>query len=192
MIDPLHPENQPAHTLEGKRDVLIRNLLCNQTVIEDIPHSAPCVAMTSLPFPQITEIEVSRAIIGAGATTPSKDGVTTSILRLAWPKTSNIVLELFQACLKVSYHPDCFRTAILAIIEKPKKIDRSFPRSCRPIALLSVLGKGLKRIIAKRMSWIAIKYKVLARKQFGALPLSSSVDLTTCLTHDVETALAKG
>ncbi|KAI0991823.1 hypothetical protein K3495_g16364, partial [Podosphaera aphanis] len=42
------------------------------------------------------------------------------------------------------------------------------------------------------MSWIAIKHKVLARQQFGALPQRSSVDLTTCLTHDVETALAKG
>ena len=42
------------------------------------------------------------------------------------------------------------------------------------------------------MSWIAIKYKILARQQFGALPLRSSVDLTTCLTHDIETALAKG
>jgi hypothetical protein len=42
------------------------------------------------------------------------------------------------------------------------------------------------------MSWIAIKYKVLARQQFGALPLCSSVDLTTCLTHDIESAFNKG
>ena len=55
-----------------------------------------------------------------------------------------------------------------------------------------MLGKGLERLIAKRMAWIAIKYKVLASHQFGALPLRSSVDLTTCLTHDVETALVKG
>lgn len=46
--------------------------------------------------------------------------------------------------------------------------------------------------MAKRMSWIAIKYKVLTRKQFGALPLRSSTDLTTCLTHDIEAAMAKG
>ena len=35
-------------------------------------------------------------------------------------------------------------------------------------------------------------HKVLASQQFGALPLRSAVDLTTCLTHDVEEALNKG
>ncbi|KAI0995343.1 hypothetical protein K3495_g12840 [Podosphaera aphanis] len=66
------------------------------------------------------------------------------------------------------------------------------PRSYRPIALLSVLGKGLERLVAKRMSWVANKYKVLARQHFGVLSIRSSVDLTTSLTHDIETALAKG
>ena len=42
------------------------------------------------------------------------------------------------------------------------------------------------------MSWIAIKYKVLARHQFGTLPFRSSVDLTTLMTHKIETALSKG
>lgn len=39
------------------------------------------------------------------------------------------------------------------------------------------------------MAWISIHYKVLASQQFGALPLRSAIDLTTCLTHDVEQAL---
>ncbi|EED15785.1 reverse transcriptase, putative [Talaromyces stipitatus ATCC 10500] len=42
------------------------------------------------------------------------------------------------------------------------------------------------------MAWISIHYKVLARQQFGALPLRSAIDLTTCLTHDVEQALNQG
>jgi hypothetical protein len=52
-----------------------------------------------------------------------------------------------------------------------------------------VLGKGLERLVARWMSWTAVHYKVLLKQQFGALPLRSAVDLTTCLTHDVETAL---
>jgi hypothetical protein len=42
------------------------------------------------------------------------------------------------------------------------------------------------------MTWITIYYKVLASQQFGALPLYSAVDLTTCLPHDVEQALNQG
>ena len=34
-----------------------------------------------------------------------------------------------------------------------------------------------------------MKHKVIEKQQFGALPLRSAVDLTTCLTHDVESAL---
>jgi hypothetical protein len=39
------------------------------------------------------------------------------------------------------------------------------------------------------MSWIAVSLKVLTKQQFGALPLRSATDLTSCLTYDVETAL---
>jgi ribonuclease HI len=53
-----------------------------------------------------------------------------------------------------------------------------------------VLGKGLERLIARKMAWLAIVYHVTGTQQFGALPLRSATDLTTCLTHDVETAFA--
>lgn len=192
LVDPLRSENEPAQTPEEKRDVILRNLLSNNTQTEDIPNRVPTVAHVSLPFPKFNEFEITEAILRVRSTTPGRDGISTALLRIAWPLISDIILDLFQACSEVGYHPHCFRTAVLAIIEKPNKVDRSSPRSYRPIALLSVLGKGLERLIAKRMSWIAIKYKVLASQQFGALPLRSSVDLTTCLTHDVEAALAKG
>jgi hypothetical protein len=42
------------------------------------------------------------------------------------------------------------------------------------------------------MSWVAVTLRVINSQQFGALPLRSSVDLTTCLTHDVEEALVSG
>jgi hypothetical protein len=42
------------------------------------------------------------------------------------------------------------------------------------------------------MAWLTVTLRVTNSQQFGALPLRSSVDLTTCLTHDVEEALATG
>lgn len=82
--------------------------------------------------------------------------------------------------------------AILAIPEKPNKVDVTSQRSYRFIALLSVLGKGLERLSVKVMLWISIRYSILARQQFGSLPLRSSVDLTNCPTYNIETALAMG
>ena len=42
---------------------------------------------------------------------------------------------------------------------------------------------GLERLVARNMTWI------VASQQFGALHLRSAIDLTTCLTHDIERAL---
>ncbi|KAI0994497.1 hypothetical protein K3495_g13685 [Podosphaera aphanis] len=192
LEDPNDPDGPPAQSPESKGDLLARCLLANQSEVEDIPLTSPAVASTPLPFPKLTSEELSRAIVRASNTTPGEDRIPTAVLRLAWPQISDLVLDLFQACLDTGHHPKCFRTAILAIIEKPNKLDISSPRSYRPIALLSVLGKGLERLVTRRMSWIAIKHKLLTRQQFGALPLRSSVDLTTCLTHDIENALARG
>lgn len=60
------------------------------------------------------------------------------------------------------------------------------PRSWRAISLLSCLGKGLKRLVAKRLSYAAVTQKVLNPQQFGALPKRAATDLVSCLVHDVE------
>ena len=57
---------------------------------------------------------------------------------------------------------------------------------------MSCLGKGLKRILAKRMAFHAIRDRVLVRTQAGALPKRSAVDLVASLVADIEEALNKG
>ncbi|KAI9039460.1 reverse transcriptase [Aspergillus affinis] len=192
MKDPLQPDCPPAVDIQEKRDILARNLLQNSAEAGDIPSDTPTVSSRSLPFPGVSMAQAEKAVLHAGNTTPGSDGLPTSILKAAWPLIKNRVLALYQSCLSTGYHPQCFRHAVLAIIQKPNKTDWANPRSYRPIALLSVLGKGLERLIARNMAWIAISYKVLASQQFGALPLRSAVDLTTCLLHDVEQTLNQG
>ncbi|KAJ8066801.1 hypothetical protein OCU04_004188 [Sclerotinia nivalis] len=190
LVDPL--DHSLATTIQTKRDLLINNLLTNTAEVNDIPFDSPSTSIRSIAFPAITIQDIQTAILRTGNTAPGIDEIPTKILQLAWPLIEPYILQLFQKCLEIGHHPKCFRSAIVAIVPKPNKSDRTSPRSYRSIALLSVLGKGLERLIAKKMSWIAITLKVLAKQQFGALPLRSSVDLTTCLTHDVEMALNSG
>ena len=145
-----------------------------------------------LPLPTITEKEIYTAVAKPKNSTPGKDSVTTSILRKAWPSLGPAISLLYRSCLEQGWHPTPFRDASLVAIPKPGKRDRSSPRAYRLIALLSVLGKGLERLIARRMAWIAIKHKVLHPQQFGALPLRSATDLAAALIHDVEEAWARG
>ena len=77
------------------------------------------------------------------------------------------------------------------MIPKPGKRDLSLPGSWRPISLLSCLGKGLERLIARRVAWAAVEYRVLNSQQAGALPKRLAVDLVAALIHDVDQALNK-
>lgn len=50
----------------------------------------------------------------------------------------------------------------------------------------------MKRVIARRLAWVAVKYRVLQNQQFGALPLRSCSDLVAAVIHGIETAWQKG
>ncbi|OHW97429.1 reverse transcriptase RNaseH [Colletotrichum incanum] len=93
---------------------------------------------------------------------------------------------------EAGYFPQPFRKAEIVMIQKAGKTDFSKAGSWRPIALLSCLGKGLERLIARRMSHLTILEGVASPQQIGALLGRSAVDLTTCLAHDIEMALDKG
>src|SRR5437667_3687962 len=78
------------------------------------------------------------------------------------------------------------------MISKPGKRDLTDISSWRPIALLSCLGKGLERLLARRIAFKTVWHQVAARTHFGALPKRSAIDLVACFISDVEEALNKG
>lgn len=75
--------------------------------------------------------------------------------------------HLFNACLNISYHPIRFKKAITVVIQKPGKDTYSSPKSWRPIALLSCLGKMLEKVVANRLQYLAIRYGLLPQCQFA-------------------------
>lgn len=78
------------------------------------------------------------------------------------------------------------------MIPKLGKRDLSSTGSWRPISLLSCIGKGLERLIARRISRTAVFQGVISPEQFGALPNRAATDLVASLIHDIETALNQG
>lgn len=135
--------------------------------------------------------ETRRATIGATTTAPGGDGIDIALLKLLWPMLEEPVTQLFDACVKVGYHPKAFRRADVIMIEKAGRPLDS-PGGWRPISLLNVLGKGLERLMSWRLSRDALLAGLLNDQQFGALPGRSATDLVSCLVHDIELAFARG
>jgi hypothetical protein len=78
------------------------------------------------------------------------------------------------------------------MIPKAGKKDRTSARSMRPIALLSCIGKGLERLVARRIATTAMMHDIISPQHVGAVPKRSAIDIVAAFTHDVEQALAVG
>lgn len=184
------PNAAPAISANDKREALRLTHLPGDRSANDLP--PPLLPVHSnLPWPPATRGEVESSIFSARNTAPGLDEIPSDAIKLAWPRLCNAIHSLFSLCLELGHHPTPFRSATLCVIEKSGRRDRSNPRSYRLIALLSVLGKGLERLVARRLAWVAVTRKVLPRNYFGALPGRSAADLATALVSELEDALSQ-
>ncbi|KJZ69582.1 hypothetical protein HIM_11019 [Hirsutella minnesotensis 3608] len=175
------------------RPVTRRATLERRTASDDIPDPwIPVNADRLIPFPDQVSFEEARdATLRTGNTSPGSDNITVRMLRAVWHAIGSLVHRLYQGCLTIGHHPKPFREAEVVMIAKLGRRDLSTPRAWRPISLLSCLGKGLERLIARRLAWASIHFGVLHPQQIGALPKRSAVDLVAALVHDIEEAFAR-
>ncbi|KGQ02481.1 Retrovirus-related Pol polyprotein from type-1 retrotransposable element R1 [Beauveria bassiana D1-5] len=178
-----------------KAMVLRKEKLERRDASDDIPDAwQPYVdPAKGIPFAEtISTKEIEKAVLRTGNTTPGSDGITTKMLQAAWSHIARPLTTLYNACLRLGYHPSVFKAAEVVMIPKLNKRDLSDVGSWRPISLLSCLSKGLERVIARRMAYAALKHGILHPSQAGALPKRSAVDIVASLIYDVEKALAAG
>ena len=191
---PLKEGDQSFTTPIDRATYLRDKLLNRQSRDDDISDSwsTPVSPEQALPYDLSVSLEQAHAAtISAGNTTPGTDNITRNMLKAAWPTLGEHIRLLYQHSITSGYFPRRLRTALCVMIPKPKKKDYTTAKSWRPIALLSCLGKGLERLIARRIAVTALTKGVLPSQYFGALPKRSAVDLAACLIHDVENAIAE-
>ncbi|RYP82468.1 hypothetical protein DL769_001661 [Monosporascus sp. CRB-8-3] len=112
------------------------------------------------------------------------DYVGNEALKLSRRVSQPYVEHLFGACIKLSYHPRQFKDATTVMLRKSGKETYTDPKSWRPIAPLSCLGKMLEKIIANRLKDIAMQFNLLPKQQFGA-PGRSATDALQYLLNIV-------
>ena len=190
---PLQVGDVVYETQLDKANALRRATLERRTADDDIENPwIPVSFPRSIPFPlEISLDEAQYATLHTGNTSPGSDNITVDLLKAVWHIIGTHVRRLFERCLSIGHHPKPFKEAEVVMIAKPGRRDLTSPRAWRPISLLSCLGKGLERLIARRLAWAAIHYSVLHPQQAGALPKRSATDLVTALIHDIEEAFAR-
>jgi hypothetical protein len=116
----------------------------------------------------LTPREVEAAVINAAPyKAAGPDGIPNAALQHALPVILPWLTSLFNNCLRLGYCPAHFRTSTTVVLRKPGKADYADPKSYRPIALLSTIGKALESMVASRLSYLVEAYGLLLDNHVG-------------------------
>lgn len=188
---PLIYNNRTITDQETRANTLRDALLLRHQATDDLP-PCPIPPVARIPWTnELSSEEVRVCTIGCSNKSPGADGISVDLLSACWKTIGPYVVQLFRACIRLGFHPSCFKLAEVIFLQKHGR-DPSTVKAWRPISLLSCLGKGLERVIAKRMSYLAIVHSVVGRQQFGALSKRAATDLVSCVVHDIEEARSQG
>lgn len=136
------------------------------------------------PVTNIELIEIAERLKAKKA--PGPDGIPNGALACAIRSQTDVLREIYQQCLEEGRFPDPWKRQKLVLIPKPGKPPGE-SGSVRPICLLDTLGKGLERIILKRLNNYIEEHGSLSDRQYGFRQGRSTVD---AIQNVVETAAA--
>ena len=117
---------------------------------------------------EVSLTEVRDAVKAMPLTSaPGLDQIPVVVLRKNLFILAPWLCLIYSASLSLHYFPRTWRMAKVIVLWKPGKASYSTPRSYRPISLLSHLGKGLERIVNRRMMHDLESHQILSPYQFG-------------------------
>ena len=144
-------------------------------------------------FSPFTASEVLAALSSTSNTSaPGVSGSSYRIIKWAFSAHAELFVTFLNGCVRLGLHPTSFKTAIIAVVPKPRRADMSNPRSYRPISLLECLGKLLEKLMAARITYEVGRFNLVPTNQFGGRDKSSVIDACLSLTHDIQAAWKNG
>ena len=181
-----------AHHPEEKAE-LLRQTFFPPPAVADLSDIEGYEYPQPIECPEITRPEIEKAVrTSAPNKAPGADGITNGILH----ETIDVILphlhKLFNACLQLGYCPRHFKETVTIVLRKPGKDDYAQPKSYRPIALLSTLGKALEAVIANRLAYLADTHGVLPSRHTGGRKLASTEHAIHFLLQRIHQAWSKG
>ena len=98
------------------------------------------------------------------------DQITNMVLQLCLPVIVELLVDIFNDCIKSHTFPQSFTIAKkLQNVHKKRNMDA--PENYRPISLLPTISRRFEKIIYKRMVNFISKNKLFSCRQFGFLSL---------------------
>jgi len=93
------------------------------------------------------------------------------------------VINIANMCINLGHWPSHFKMSTSIIIPKPNKALYDIPKIFRPIVLLNMLGKLIKKVIGKRLQFQVLSKNMIYLCQLGGLKQWSATDDSMVLTY---------
>ncbi|GAA5993612.1 hypothetical protein JCM11641_005311 [Rhodosporidiobolus odoratus] len=141
----------------------------------------------TLPWPEVTEEEVRRAVFAARPLAAcGPDDVPNLVLQILFPLLQNRLVPLCAAILRLGHLPRSWRDASRVVLKKPKKDDYSLPKAYRLISLERCIAKIPEAIMAQRLAHLAESHDLVPACHFGARKGRGAEEAVACFVDDVK------
>ena len=94
-------------------------------------------------------------------------------------------------CIELGYWPSHFKRSTMIVISKPNKKLYNLPKVFRPIVLLNIVSKLIKKVIGERLQFNTASNEFIYPSQLGSLKFKSTVDAGIALTYIIHTSWVK-
>lgn len=121
---------------------------------------------------------------------PGPDGIPAEVLKLIAVERSQMLLNMYNACLVEGVFPEVWKRQKLVLISKGKG-DPKAPSAYRPLCMLDTAGKLFERMIKPRISAAINNAGGLSDRQYGFRPGRSTIGAVQDVVRSVEIARQK-
>ena len=103
----------------------------------------------------------------------------------------DIIIHITNTCINLGYWPSHFKKSTIVVIPKPNKKSYDSPKSFRPIVLLNIVNKLIKKVIGERLQFNMVSNDFIYPSQLGGLKFKSTIDAGVALTHIIQAGWVK-
>lgn len=136
--------------------------------------------------PDITQSEMELIFKSVGPKkAPGKDMLNSTICEHFRAQEPELLRSLYQKCLDLAAFPQAWKVSQIIPIHKEKKGPASNPKNYRPIGLLSLMAKGLEKIINNRITYHLISSNIIHPNQHGFTPTKSTISALSLLMEKI-------
>jgi len=94
-----------------------------------------------------------------------------------------IIISIANTCIDLGFWPSHFERSMIVIIPKPNKASYDSSKLFRPIVLLNMMGKLIKKFIGERLQFLTATNDFIYPSQLRDLKSKSITDVGVALMH---------